>query len=57
MANEPTTTKALQVNQRQARLAEQLRSNLKKRKLQARERAKVSARANRRPEGNKEERS
>lgn len=33
------TTKALQADQRQARLAAQLRSNLKKRKQQVRERA------------------
>ncbi len=41
MAEEPKTNKALQADQRKARLAAQLRSNLKKRRQQARVRADV----------------
>jgi hypothetical protein len=57
MAEEPKTNKAVQTSQRQARLAAELRANLKKRKQQARERAEAGAPSTGHAEEANEERS
>jgi hypothetical protein len=57
MAEEPKTNNAVQTSQRQARLAAELRANLKKRKQQARERAEAGAPSTGHAEEANEERS